>query len=487
MQVAPVKPGDVLAGKYRVERVLGQGGMGVVVAARQLDLDRLVALKFIIPQRGAEEIQLARFMAEARAASKLQSEHVGRIHDVGKLDDGAPYLVMELLDGKDLAAALRERGGLPVDDALLYVLQAAHAVAEAHNFGIVHRDLKPADLFLTWTAADEPLVKVLDFGVSKPAHGEERMTRTGEMLGSPAYMSPEQIKASREVDARSDVWSLGVILYELLAGPGVTPFKGGTTYELMMKIAMEEPTSLAKHRPDLPRGLISVVMACFEKDKLRRYASVSHFVSALAPYVPASAASYVKQIATIQFSQQQPERRTDKLPEEPASAKGAAQAPASAAPAGSAPSPWGEGSAGIEAPAEGPAGASRQLRLAVIVTMGSVVLAALAAGIAIGRARSSPDAPARDVDAKPPGSVTASLSAAPSDSSRGRDEDAAARRAPGPAPEAVPSGAASGMAPGMASASRGTGKDAPSTRAAPAKPAAPAPPGSPKDRSAFDL
>jgi serine/threonine-protein kinase len=458
--------------------------MGVVVAARDVGLDRVVALKLILPQRGVEELQIARFMAEARTASKLQSEHVCKVLEFGRLDDGAPYMVMEMLVGKDLAAVLRERGGLPADEALLYVLQAAHAIAEAHNHGIVHRDLKPANLFLTSGPADEDVVKVLDFGVSKPARGEERMTRTGEMLGSPVYMSPEQIKASRDVDARSDIWSLGCVLFELLAGPGMTPFRGPTQWAIMTQIMMEEPISLATHRPDLPPGLVQVVMHCFGKEPDRRYHSISELVAALAPWVPASAAIYVSRIPTIQFSNVKAERPTAKLPGEPESVDGGTPLPAGAMPAASAPSRGGQGDAASEAPVPTPARPATRRSLAVIMLIAAAALVLVAVGVAIGRARSGPDARLRDVDAKLPGSAASSGSVPSLDPSGG---EATAWRAPEPAPEVVPSGAASGIAPGTASAPRGTGKDAPPTRAAPTKPAAPAPPGPPKDRSAFDL
>jgi eukaryotic-like serine/threonine-protein kinase len=337
MNEAPVKPGDTLAGKYRVERVLGNGAMGVVVAARHVDLDRLVALKFIISQRGGAEEQAARFLREAQAASKLKSEHVGRVMDVGKLEDGAPYIVMELLEGKDLERLLQERGALSVADALTYVLQAAHAVAEAHANGIVHRDLKPANLFLTLGPSDEPLVKVLDFGISKLDRQEANLTRTGEILGSPLYMSPEQISSSRDVDGRSDVWSLGVILYELLAGPGVTPFQAKTLYAILARIGNDAPTPLETYRPDLPPGLVAVVTQCFEKRPARRYATVSALVAALAPYVPPSAASYVKQIAIIQGDDAVAARPTIEFAASDAIAQDPPPAPATTAPSGGAP------------------------------------------------------------------------------------------------------------------------------------------------------
>ena len=248
-----VAAGDVLAGKYRVERVLGQGGMGVVVAAHHLQLDEKVALKFLLPEALGNPEALARFEREARAAVKIKSEHVARVSDVGRLDSGAPYMVMEYLEGGDLQAWLIERGPMPVEQAVEFVLQACEAIAEAHALGIVHRDLKPANLFCVRRADGLLSVKVLDFGISKvtaPGAGDSSMTRTSAVMGSPLYMSPEQIQSSKRVDARSDVWSLGVILYQLVSGQ--TPFDAEEVMELAVKIATGEPARLQAARPDVP-------------------------------------------------------------------------------------------------------------------------------------------------------------------------------------------------------------------------------------------
>ncbi|HVJ20233.1 MAG TPA: serine/threonine-protein kinase, partial [Polyangiaceae bacterium] len=217
-ETAPVREGDLLAGKYRVERVIGVGGMGVVVAARHLHLDVRVALKFLLPSLKQDGEIVARFLREGQAAARIKSEHVGRIMDVGSFDDGSPYLVMEYLEGRDLAAELASRGRLSVAEAVAHVLQALEALAEAHQSGIVHRDLKPSNLFLTRRADGSALIKVLDFGISKAAFGEGGeavLTRSQGIMGSPQYMSPEQIRSAKRVDQRSDIWSTGVILHEL--------------------------------------------------------------------------------------------------------------------------------------------------------------------------------------------------------------------------------------------------------------------------------
>ena len=209
-----IEPGQILAGKFQIERVLGRGGMGVVVAAQHLQLGQLVALKFLLPEALRNPEVTERFLREARAAVRLKSEHVGRVIDVGTLDDGAPYLVMEYLEGQDLDSFREEHERLPVAQVVSFVLQASEAIAEAHSIGIIHRDLKPANLFLTVRADGSPTVKVLDFGIAKATEGSEdfSLTKTATVMGSPAYMSPEQLRSARDVDARSDIWAIGVIL-----------------------------------------------------------------------------------------------------------------------------------------------------------------------------------------------------------------------------------------------------------------------------------
>src|SRR3954454_18638740 len=216
-----IAEGRVLAGKYRIERVLGRGGMGVVVAAHHIHLDEKVAIKFLLPEAVANAEVLGRFVREARAAVRIKSEHVARVSDVGTLEGGEPYMVMEYLEGSDLAEWLLQRGALPVEQAVEFLLQASEAIAEAHALGIVHRDLKPANLFVVRRADGLLSIKVLDFGISKVTDASMAAgaaTSTLALMGSPLYMSPEQMESARTADARSDIWSLGVILYELLTG-----------------------------------------------------------------------------------------------------------------------------------------------------------------------------------------------------------------------------------------------------------------------------
>jgi serine/threonine-protein kinase len=279
-----VRPGEVLAGKYRVERVLAVGGMGVVVAAHHIHLDTKVALKFMLPSMLSRQEAVTRFAREARAAVKITSEHVARVLDVGTLDSGAPYMVMEYLDGEDLSDWIRDRGALPMKQAIEFILQVCIAVADAHALGIVHRDLKPANLFCVRRSDGQLTIKVLDFGISKmnDAAGFAVATRTSALIGSPFYMSPEQMRSSKDVDARTDIWSLGVILYELLAGRA--PFLGESVTELAIKVASDPVPPLRTFRSEVPEGLELVVLKCLEKERERRYSNVAELALALTPF-----------------------------------------------------------------------------------------------------------------------------------------------------------------------------------------------------------
>jgi eukaryotic-like serine/threonine-protein kinase len=299
-----VREGDLVAGKYRVEGVIGVGGMGVVVAARHEQLEQRVAIKLVRDQVALNPEAVQRFLREARAAAKLKSEHAARVLDVGTLESGAPYMVMEFLEGGDLAQLLERQGPLPVDLAADWMAQACEALAEAHAAGIVHRDLKPQNLFLARTVGGSATVKVLDFGVSKSAEaltsGPAALTRTRSMLGSPLYMAPEQMRSSRDVDARADVWALGVVLFELLTRR--LPFEAETLPELCLKVVSEPPLSLSAFRPDVPVALVRVVERCLEKDRDKRFANAAELAVALAPVVPSGARSLVERTRSIAAS-----------------------------------------------------------------------------------------------------------------------------------------------------------------------------------------
>jgi serine/threonine-protein kinase len=291
---AGVQPGQVLAGKYRVERVLGAGAMGVVVAATHLELDELVALKFLAKTIVDHPDAIARFSREARAAAKIKCEHVARVSDVGRLESGAPYLVMEYLRGTDVEQLIAAGRPLPIDVSVGYLLQACEAIAEAHGLGIIHRDLKPANLFVARRPDGSECLKVLDFGISKVMPGTSQsgrdaaMTHTAAVMGTPLYMSPEQMNSPRDAVPRSDIWSLGAILYELLIGR--PPFDAESLPQLAMMIVHREPPPMIPRRPDVPPALEAVVRRCLEKDLNRRFANVAELAAALAPFSPAQGA-----------------------------------------------------------------------------------------------------------------------------------------------------------------------------------------------------
>jgi eukaryotic-like serine/threonine-protein kinase len=284
---APVRPGEELAGKYRVDRVLGTGAMGAVMLAWHIELEQRVAIKFLHPELAANADGAERFRREARAAVRIRNEHVARVLDVGTLESvNIPYIVMEYLHGRDLSRELGARGPLPMGEAVKYLLEACEALAEAHARGIVHRDLKPANLFLAERPSGGKMIKVLDFGISKIIGGTTRgmsITDTATLMGSPGYMSPEQLESSRNVDARTDIWSLGVILYEMVTG--VLPFNGDTVPQLVRSVIGGQRTPLVEHDPALS-DLEAVVECCLKQDRADRYQSVAALCAALVPFAP---------------------------------------------------------------------------------------------------------------------------------------------------------------------------------------------------------
>ncbi|MGK4004261.1 protein kinase [Sorangium sp. So ce1036] len=284
--LAPLaQPGELIAAKYRVERVMAIGGMGVVLAARNEDLDQQVAIKILRQDALANQEAVARFLREARTAARLQGEHVARVFDVGTTEGGVPFMVMEFLSGLDLQQVIDTRGPLPVQDAVDYVLQALEAVAEAHAAGVVHRDIKPSNLFLAEHADGTRRIKVLDFGISKgqglDSPAEPGLTSTKQVMGSPGYMSPEQMMTPRSVDGRADVWSFGVLLYTLVTGE--PPFQGETVAAVMANILHQPVPRLRDKRSDAPATLERIVARCLERDVNARYANVGKLAQALEP------------------------------------------------------------------------------------------------------------------------------------------------------------------------------------------------------------
>ena len=292
---------EIIAGKYRVERIIGRVGMGIVVAAWHLELDQRVALKFLMPELAERGESAERFRREARAAARIKSEHVVRVLDVGNWEGNAPYMVMEYLDGRDLSAELEERGTLAIRECVDYLLQAIEAVAEAHALGIVHRDLKPENLFLARRVDGSRSVKVLDFGISKTivlgSSDERSLTRTANIMGSPFYMSPEQMRTPRDVDARSDIWALGAILYDLLTGR--PPYVAETIPQLCTMLLESDPKPLLELRPDADPELGRVVARCLAKDTAARWGSVVDLAYALLPFGSRSSKIHVERAGRV--------------------------------------------------------------------------------------------------------------------------------------------------------------------------------------------
>ncbi|AUX22213.1 protein kinase [Sorangium cellulosum] len=287
--VYTIAPGTVIARKYRVERTIGRGGMGLVVEALHLDLDTRVAIKFLLPEFMSYTEAAERFMREARTVAKLQTPHVVRVLDVAALESGEPYMVMELLDGEDLACHAAEAGTLAIGECIDHIVQACEALAEAHALGIVHRDLKPANLFLTRRPDGASFVKVLDFGVSKILTGDTgnvSLTQTTTILGSALYMSPEQMRSSKSVDPRTDIYALGVCLFEIIGGR--PPYVADSFPELCAKIYTSPPEPLQELRPEVPEGLVEVIERSIAREPEDRFQSIAEFVQALAPFAAPS-------------------------------------------------------------------------------------------------------------------------------------------------------------------------------------------------------
>jgi serine/threonine protein kinase len=294
--------GEVLSGRFRIEHVIGVGSMGVVLAARHLELDERVAIKFIRAEMQRVPGVLQRFAREAKAAVTIKSEHVAQVFDVGTSDDIGPYIVMEYLEGRDLGAVLELEGRLPIRRAVHYVMQACEALAVAHSHGITHRDIKPENLFLT-QKGDLELIKLLDFGISKAAltgkvFGDELSGAEAQcLLGTPLYMSPEQIRSTAEVDHRTDIWSLGAVLYELITARSA--FVADSVRQVWTRILETAPTPLAVHCPDAPPSLQAVIDRCLEKNPAHRYQNVAELAIALLPFAPSRARLYAQRASSI--------------------------------------------------------------------------------------------------------------------------------------------------------------------------------------------
>ena len=274
-----LEPGSILLGKYRIDGLIGSGGMGNVVRASHLYLHQPVAIKLLLPEMTASTSTVQRFLREAQATVKLRSEHIARVMDVGTTPEGVPFMVMEFLDGNDLNQILRHHG--PQQPAIVVdlILQACEGISEAHALGIVHRDVKPSNFFITQRPDGSMLLKILDFGISKTPIGYDELTGTQTVIGTPSYMAPEQMKSGRSADPRSDIWSIGIVMYQLISGR--LPFSGESYAELVLKVGLEAPAPLSL---PLPNGLGDIILRCLEKDPALRHQSVGELARHLAPF-----------------------------------------------------------------------------------------------------------------------------------------------------------------------------------------------------------
>jgi len=302
-------PGTVLLGKYRIDEVIGTGGMGRVVRASHLYLQQSVAIKILLPQMAESPSTVARFLREAQATVRLKSEHIARVIDVGTMPDGIPFMVMEHLEGNDLNQILRHHGPQVPEIVCDLMLQACEGMAEAHAMGIVHRDIKPSNFYITRRPDGSMLLKILDFGISKTPVGYEELTGTQTVIGTPTYMSPEQMKSGKQTDARSDIWSMGVVMYQLLHGR--PPFSGESYAELVLKVGTEPPAPVDLQ---LPAGLGDVILRCLEKEQKNRLQNVGELARMLAPYATdpstaAAAAARTTRILTARHNQPHPDGR----------------------------------------------------------------------------------------------------------------------------------------------------------------------------------
>jgi eukaryotic-like serine/threonine-protein kinase len=485
-----VTPGEIVADKYRVEEVLGVGGMAFVVAVTHVELGERFALKFLNRDLLGEKTIVDRFTQEARAACRIRSEHVARVYDVGT-HYGAPFFVMEHLEGRDLAMVLAhsDRKGLPIGQAVEWVMQACDALAVAHHHGIIHRDIKPENLFLV-EHGGLPSIKLLDFGISKLSlagggtSGVDARLTGHFSLGTPTYMSPEQIRSASSADTRSDLWSLGVVLYELLAG--VEPFRAPSVPELCAAVAENEPKRVSELRPEVPPALAEAVHKCLEKNPDDRFAHVAELAMALLPFAPSRALVSVERSSELMKKTPTPSSGiTPSSQRMKAAAPAPAPAPAPAAPA--APALVVEGSAAVAAaglpdlrvdeeedpsPHSGqpvsrsvtsipPAGSSSRSRLPMFAAAAVLLVAAGFAAIRFGQPLLQPIAPDTDTttSSSPQQAQTAGTAEAPQVAIRAasftrekeREPAASASASPPPPPTTVvPALAAPAAAPTQA-------------------------------------
>jgi serine/threonine protein kinase len=459
-QLPPGTPslGSILAERYRINSVLGVGGMAVVFAAHHIHLDQRVAVKLLRPELARDPDVVARFVREGRAAVKLTGEHIVRVFDVAKLDTGEAYMVLEHLDGEDLGKRIEKTGEpLLITHAVDIVLETCAALAEVHAIGIVHRDLKPANIFLMRTPGNVESVKVLDFGISKVVGGlagveNLGITTTTTMLGTPVYMSPEQLASSKDVDARTDIWALGIVMYEIVSG--VRPFQRATLAETCAWVYTQAPTPLAELRPDVPPAVAEAIMRCLEKDLAQRYSSVAELAFAIAPFGTARSQRALEHVAS--FASRLPPPNLAPRPLEPTAATASTHELATHELASN---------ATPAAPKK-----SSSVRLVAALTLGAVVGLGVLAAVRADARRSVARATASATPATPatpsvisPSSASSRIDAAPTDSAFASESPPAP-----PPPTTAPHGPSAVV--------RGGTRPTPRPSTAPRASAAPAPP-----------
>ncbi|XXT17095.1 serine/threonine-protein kinase [Sorangium sp. So ce429] len=401
-------PDSVVGGKYRLERPLSHGGMGSVWVARHINLGSPVAVKFMAPTYAASSTFLARFEREARIAASLQSPHVVYVQDYG-IDDDTPYLVMELLQGEDLGTRLERVGRLSLGEATLILMQAGKAIRRAHDAGLVHRDLKPANLFLVRVEEEQDeIVKVLDFGIVKEtgAHFTGEVTRTGELLGSPHYMSPEQVRGEKDIDRRSDLWSLGVILF--CAVTGVLPFQGDQLGAVIANILVAPLPSASQLAPDLPPAIDAFFARALSRDRAQRFQSIGEMIGELRRLAGMASPS----IPDLQLSSANPTssrpRFSGTIPLHGVEASAPAAAPRSARPG----TLTGAGSTAQEAVQQKPSRALLAIAISATVLLGAGITATVGRGSPGDGARQQP-AEVAPAEAPAPARTAAAPPAAP--------------------------------------------------------------------------
>jgi serine/threonine-protein kinase len=392
--------GEVLEGKYRIEKLLGEGGMGAVAKATHVLRRAPVALKFMSPAVVAMAGAIDRFVNEGVAASQIDSDHVVKVFDVGKLPSGAPYLVMEFLEGRDLSDLLARAGGvLDAPRAVHFVLQILRGLHAAHEKNIIHRDMKPSNVFVVTKDGEADFVKLVDFGISKvrTEDGDGKsaaLTRTNSALGTPLYMSAEQAKSPRDVDARSDLYSVGAILYELLSGRTPYTSETGEFTELLFKIFTQEVDPLGSLRPELPPGLVAAVHKALAREREQRFGSALEMAEALFPYADHRSSTVIARIqSTARGSMVPPTQRHSVTPAAPHSRVGAEEAMAKtfAGPTASEPPVKVSTDAAVvreAGKAPGPKGGSKAAPIAIASV--SLVAVVAAAGLFLTRSHGAP-------------------------------------------------------------------------------------------------